>query len=590
MAETYLALSGDLPGLRSLVVVKRILPHLSSKEDFVRMFFDEARIGALLDHPNIARIIEVGHDDDGYFLVMEPVQGKPLSAVLRRGGNHKKPLEHAQSAFIVGQAANGLGYAHALTDAQGRPLNVVHRDVSPENILVSFDGAVKVIDFGIASAFGRLTETMPGGLKGKIEYMSPEQVSGGAIDRRSDVFALGVVLWEALCGRRLFRRNTDLGTMRAILDDPISPPSRVVPISRRLERIVMRALEKDPDERFQDAREMALLLQQHAFACEGFDLIQLSAHMKRLFAADHTGWKSAASTAVDIEGRRPQRITSSFSFLHRIDSHTGHPTVALSGDDSRSEKSLVATLDEGPGNGGDSSASEAVRTDRTVRRSRSWIVAGVALVGLVCGVGGFLWLHSGLPMTSTATSTATTTSGLPVASHTETPMVLVPIPPLVSSPVLAPIAAEPVIAAPPAPRTAPVGAIATRSPAALPGASSGNRHPTTAAIASTSRTTVHAPKAALSRPTVAHRRGPGRRVARPPAGKRPVGHRAPAPVSPSASAAPVAAANPTAATPPAPSAKATPPPSAPPAPAAIPASRPEATTPSAHVPWHDPFD
>ena len=241
MAEAFLALSGDLPGLRTLVVVKRILPHLSANDQFVRMFLDEARIGALLDHPNIPRIIEVGHDEDGYFLAMEAVPGKTLSAILRRAARRERPLGQADAAFIVGRAAAALGYAHALTDADGRPLNIVHRDVSPENILVSFEGAVKVIDFGIASAHGRMSETLVGGLKGKVEYMSPEQAAGAPVDRRSDVFSLGIVLWEALSGRRLFRRETDLAVMRAISDDPhpatVGPaPDRAPPRTHRDDR------------------------------------------------------------------------------------------------------------------------------------------------------------------------------------------------------------------------------------------------------------------------------------------------------------------------------------------------------------------
>jgi len=231
MAEAFLALSGELPGLRTLVVVKRILPHLAENEQFVRMFLDEARIGALLDHPNIPRIIEVGHDEDGYFLAMEAVPGKTLSAILRRAARRERPLGEADAAFIVGRAAAALGYAHAHTDADGQPLNIVHRDVSPENILVSFEGAVKVIDFGIASVHGRMSQTQVGGLKGKVEYMSPEQAAGAPIDNRSDVFSLGVVLWEALSGRRLFRRDTDLAVMRAISSESIPRPSGPRPMS-----------------------------------------------------------------------------------------------------------------------------------------------------------------------------------------------------------------------------------------------------------------------------------------------------------------------------------------------------------------------
>src|SRR5215831_958870 len=219
MAEVYLALSGDLPGFRTLVVVKRILPHLASNAQFIRMFLDEARLAALLDHPNIVRIIEVGHDGEDYFLVMELVQGKPLSAVLRKAAREHRPPTPALTSYLISQAAHGLAYAHTLTDGDGRALGVVHRDVSPQNVLISFEGAVKMIDFGVARAFGRVAHTSPGGLKGKIDYMSPEQASAEEVDHRADVFALGVVLWEALTGRRLFRRETELATMRAIVDD-----------------------------------------------------------------------------------------------------------------------------------------------------------------------------------------------------------------------------------------------------------------------------------------------------------------------------------------------------------------------------------
>jgi serine/threonine protein kinase len=419
MAETYLALSGEVPGLRALAVVKRILPHLSSKGQFVRMFCDEARIGTLLDHPNIARIIEVGRDEGGYFLAMEPVQGKPLSAVLHSATRSKRALTHAETAFIVGQAANGLGYAHALTDAEGRLLNVVHRDVSPQNILVSFDGAVKVIDFGIASALGRLTETVPGGLKGKIEYMSPEQVAGGAVDRRSDVFALGVVLWEALYGQRLFH-GSDLEMMRAIVDEPIPSPPRNVSIAPRLERIISRALQKDPKDRFQDAREMALRLQQHAFATEGFDLICLSTKMRLLFPADYAGWKATASAAANIETRRPPKASSVRStFAHSFTSPT-EPTVALFGTLDPDIARLL-TLEKGSGEGGERSGPRRASLLALDQQTWRWIWGAVALVGFVCTVTGLLSAHPRRPHEPSVAA----------PTKAQTPMVLVPILPLV---------------------------------------------------------------------------------------------------------------------------------------------------------------
>ena len=177
MAEVFRAKITSSHGFEKILVVKRILPHLASNGQFIRMFLDEARLASLLDHPNIVRIIEVGHDGEDYFLVMELVQGKPLSAVLRKAAREHRPPSPALTAYLISQAASGLSYAHTLTDGEGRPLGVVHRDVSPQNVLISFEGAFKMIDFGVARAFGRVAHTSPGGLKGKIDYMSPEQAS-----------------------------------------------------------------------------------------------------------------------------------------------------------------------------------------------------------------------------------------------------------------------------------------------------------------------------------------------------------------------------------------------------------------------------
>jgi serine/threonine-protein kinase len=301
MAEVYLALSGELPGFRTLIVVKRILPHLASNGQFIRMFLDEARLAALLDHPNVVRIIEVGHDGEEYFLAMELVQGKPLSAVLRKAARERRPPTPALAAYLIAQAASGLGYAHGLTGGDGQPLGVVHRDVSPQNILISFEGAVKLIDFGVARAFGRVAHTSPGGLKGKIEYMSPEQASAEEVDHRADVFALGVVLWEVLTGRRLFRRETELATMRAIVDDPIPKPSEVAEVPPELEAVVMRALRKRRDARYASAHEMALALERYAFANDGFSPQQVAGYMKGLFAPEFLQWRKTATAALDME-------------------------------------------------------------------------------------------------------------------------------------------------------------------------------------------------------------------------------------------------------------------------------------------------
>jgi serine/threonine protein kinase len=378
MAEVYLALSGELSGYRTLVVVKRILPHLAENQDFIRMFLDEARIAALLDHPNVVRIIEVGHDGDEYFLVMELVQGKPLSAIARKAVKENDPLTPAHAAYIVAQAANGLGYAHNLVDAEGRPLGVVHRDVSPQNILVSFEGAVKVIDFGIARALGRVSHTNPGGLKGKIEYMSPEQASSEEVDRRADVFALGVVLWESLTGKHLFRRETELATMRAIVDEPIPPASDVTPVAPELDAIVTRALQKRREDRFQTAQEMALALERYAFASEGFSPLQLAAYLKQLFDADFAQWKKTVSSALDIEAKPGGTVSGARFPIIKPDLATRGPTVAL-------RPGSGSSLSDGLGR-----ESTDLRSSVPTRQDRLWVYGGITATALMVLAGALV--------------------------------------------------------------------------------------------------------------------------------------------------------------------------------------------------------
>jgi serine/threonine protein kinase len=384
MAEVYLALSGELSGYRTLVVVKRILPHLASNNDFIRMFLDEARIAALLDHPNVVRIIEVGHDGDEYFLVMELVQGKPLSAVVRKAAKEGSPLTPALAAYVVAQAANGLGYAHNLVDADGRPLGVVHRDVSPQNILVSFEGAVKMIDFGIARALGRVSQTNPGGLKGKIEYMSPEQASSEEVDRRADVFALGVVLWEALTGKHLFRRETELATMRAIVDEPIPPVSDVTPIAPELDAIVTRALQKRREDRFQSAQEMALALERYAFASEGFSPLQLGSYIKQLFDTEFAQWKKTVGSALDLEVKPnglPNGQSGTRFPIVKPDLQTRGPTVAL-------RPGPYGQSGSDPGLGRDSSTD--LHSSVPTRQDRLWVYGGVGATILMVLAGAFV--------------------------------------------------------------------------------------------------------------------------------------------------------------------------------------------------------
>jgi hypothetical protein len=307
MAEVFLARHGELAGFRTLVVVKRVLPHLASDPDFITMFLDEARIASMLDHPNLVRIVEVGRHGDEFFLAMELVQGKPLSSLLRRALLHQHTIDPRVAAWIVAQAAAGLHHAHGLCGPDGRPLGLVHRDVSPQNILVSFEGAVKVIDFGIAGAVGRLTETGTGGLKGKLAYMAPEQARAESMDQRADVFALGVVLWETLCCRRLFARTTDVATLNAVLHEPIPFPSTMTRAPAAVEAIVMKALCRDPAGRYQTAQELSQALERFAFQGDGCSIGDVASVMNRYFAAERARW--ATTTRLALEMAEPSDST-----------------------------------------------------------------------------------------------------------------------------------------------------------------------------------------------------------------------------------------------------------------------------------------
>ena len=285
MAEIHIAKQRGMEGFEKIVVIKMILPHLATNADFVNMFLDEARIAARLTHPNIVQIYDLGRAAGTYFIAMEYVQGENLrsiSKVARKGGA-PVPLEH--TVKIASQACEGLHYAHMKTDTSGNPLNIVHRDVSPQNILVSFEGVVKLVDFGIAKAATQYAETKAGILKGKYSYMSPEQCKGKHIDNRSDVFSMGIVLWELATGVRLFKKSSELMILKEITEGKVTPPREVNrQIPAELEAIILKALEKHPDNRFQDGLQMHLALEEF-MKNRGLtsSTVHLSAFMRELF-------------------------------------------------------------------------------------------------------------------------------------------------------------------------------------------------------------------------------------------------------------------------------------------------------------------
>lgn len=290
MAEIFKAKTFGVGGFENLLVIKRILSHLSDNDQFVQMFMDEAKVSALLQNSNIVRIYDFGKLRSNYFIAMECVEGKDAKLILRKLAERRKLLPREFAVYIAMEAAKGLDYAHKRTTLQGQPLNIVHRDVSPSNILVSYHGEVKVADFGIVKAANTFESTDVGTLKGKFEYMSPEQAQGQELDRRSDIFSLGIILWEMLTGRRAFKSDSEIRTLERIRNVDIEFPSAVNPqVPARLDEIVMRALAKDADDRYQDARELHADLIEFLYPASP-DLTQQSlAHfMAELFSDEMT--------------------------------------------------------------------------------------------------------------------------------------------------------------------------------------------------------------------------------------------------------------------------------------------------------------
>jgi serine/threonine-protein kinase len=257
MAEVFLAVARGPMGFNKLFVIKRLRATQADVELQRDMFLDEARLAARLNHPNVVQTYEVCESDGSYFIVMEYLEGQPLSHVMKALRRKKELLPHTMAARLVSEALSGLHHAHELRDYDGTALNIVHRDISPQNIFVTYDGQTKLVDFGIAKADLRATKTEVGVFKGKVAYMAPEQLQSELVDRRADLFAMGIVLWELLTGERLMAAGSTPQTLFRLLNHPIPRVSEVVPdVDPALDDLVARALQRDVGERFQTALEM----------------------------------------------------------------------------------------------------------------------------------------------------------------------------------------------------------------------------------------------------------------------------------------------------------------------------------------------
>jgi serine/threonine protein kinase len=261
MGEVFLARQRGPEGFEKFLVVKRILSHHTDNADYVDMFFAEARLAAKMSHSNIVQIFDMGEIENSYYIAMEYVHGKSIKDIIDASRARKMPIPPAHTADIVGKLCSGMAYAHSLIDESGQSFNIIHRDINPHNVLVNYGGEAKIIDFGIAKSEMNEHKTETGTIKGKFVYMSPEQSAAEKIDKRSDIFSIGIVLYEMLSGENPFQKANIVLSLDAIQRFTPPPPSSINPDFQAFDAIVAKALAKKPDERYQDASEMQLALQ-----------------------------------------------------------------------------------------------------------------------------------------------------------------------------------------------------------------------------------------------------------------------------------------------------------------------------------------
>lgn len=311
MAEVYLARMSGVGGFTKPVALKLILPHLAADQMFIKMFLDEARLAVALSHDHIAQILDLGEKQGRYYIAMEFAHGRDLQQITSRTRKSGRLLPLPYAAKIISQIAEGLFYAHTKADVSGQPLGIVHRDVSPHNIILTFNGTSKLIDFGVAKARITFQEEEEGILKGKFSYMSPEQIRGMPVDPRSDIFALGIVLWEICTGAKLYREASELLTMEAILRKPVPKPRDMRgDMPPDLEAIILKALAKRAVDRFQSAQDMHAALESY-LGRSGWNVgsPHLSEFMKKLFPDEYQETRkllAAEQKKVEVEQRGTQ--------------------------------------------------------------------------------------------------------------------------------------------------------------------------------------------------------------------------------------------------------------------------------------------
>ncbi len=312
MAEVFQGVAEGIRGFQKNVAIKRVLPHLAENKKFLAMFLDEARLSLRMNHANVVQFFDIGRSGGTYFIVMEFVDGTNLKKVLEKMRERRSRLPIAQSIYLVMEVCKGLSYAHELSDAEGNNLGIVHRDVSPPNILLSKNGEVKLVDFGLAKATSQLEKTNPGVVKGKFAYLSPEVAWGRPVDRRADIFACGIILWELLTGKRLFLGETDIETVELVRRSEVPSIRRHNPEVRpSLERIVHRALAFEPADRYATCDELAEDLAGYLFEnnlkVTGFDLRRM---VENVASEEATERKVRPSSIDQLIGEELARFSS----------------------------------------------------------------------------------------------------------------------------------------------------------------------------------------------------------------------------------------------------------------------------------------
>jgi hypothetical protein len=437
-----------IPGFEKIVVVKRILPQLATNQEFIQMFLDEARIAATLHHPNIVQMYDIGAVDGNYFISMEYLHGEDLRTLVRqiRTKGEKLPLEHALNV-IIGLSA-GLHYAHEKVGFDGKPLGIVHRDVTPQNVFITYDGGVKIVDFGIAKATNRFNETRYGTLKGKIPYMSPEQCRSEPLDRRSDVFAIGIMLYELTTGYRLYKGRSEFEILKRIVEGDVTPPSVLRPgYPRSLERILMRALAKRREDRYQTAQELQADLE--GFAREHrlpVSPIALAASMQKLFGNKLEAWREAQAAGTVAEHlverhaveKRDEIEELSSEELEELPADTGAGASSSPGDVREATPSAMG---------------EVTPLGKPPSRTRLvWLVA-VGVLGAAAAAIAFLILRNNHAPAPEDPPAATTAAAAAPGSESESKPPPTPAPspattlPEPADPVVEPVPAPPVLEA-----------------------------------------------------------------------------------------------------------------------------------------------